>query len=103
MKDTGKRLCLPYLLSSQSHSPGRQLGHAPGAKPGRAVLARLLPLALTLGSGGRAAGARASRTFHQNQPSQDRLLSPIPAYLPEGVGGPGMPEASQNCTRPSGG
>lgn len=31
------------------------------------------------------------------------LLSPILAYLPEGVGGPGIPEASQNCTCPSGG
>lgn len=52
MKDIGKRLCLPYLLSSQSHSPGWQLGHAPKAKPGKVVLAGLLPLALTLGGEG---------------------------------------------------
>jgi hypothetical protein len=52
--------------------------------------------------GGRSAWQPQPGVFLQNQPPQNWLLSPIPDYLPEGVGGPGMPETSQNCTCPSG-
>lgn len=94
MKDTGKRLCLPYLWVEQ---PKPQSGAAAGpCTQGEA------PLGPRPGRRGRAAGASGSGIFHPNQPFQNRLLSPILAYLPEGVGAPGMPEASQSCTCPSG-
>lgn len=49
-----------------------------------------LPLALTLGGeGGRQERVAAGAIFLQNQPPQNWLLSPIPDYLPEGVGGQG--------------
>lgn len=84
MKDTGKRLCLPYLLSSQSHSPGWRLGHAPKAKPGKVVLAGLLPLALTLGGEGGWQERVAAGVFHQNQPFLNRFLSPRPGLSSRG-------------------
>lgn len=78
MKDTGKRLCLPYLWVEQPKpQSGQQLGHAPRTK---------LPLALTLGGEGGRQERVAAGVFLQNQPPQNWLLSPIPDYLPEGSG-----------------
>lgn len=102
MKDTGKRLCLPYLLSSQSHSPGWRLGHAPKAKPGKVVLAGLLPLALTLGGEGGWQEQVAAGGFPSEPAFSEPVYLPVLGYLPEGGGGAGVSETSQNCTCPSG-
>lgn len=94
MKDTGKRLCLPYLWVEQ---PKPQSGAAAGpCTQGEA------PLGPHPGRRGRAAGASGSGGFPSKPASSELAPLPHPGLSSRGSGGPGMPETSQNCTCPSG-